>query len=95
MEKGKEKHNRDTRGTGCRNEPSIPIMVEQTTNNNEQTSQADSFGKGIKEINQQDNPLVHASHQESWTPWIYLWSHTKQLSRLRGALAHNGIYGES
>jgi hypothetical protein len=49
-----QKQHKDTKGIGCRNVPSIPIIVEQIANNNDQTSQAASFGKGIKEIDLQD-----------------------------------------
>jgi Zinc knuckle len=47
-------------------------MVEQIANNNDQTSQVASFGKGIKEIDLQDNPPIHAFPQETQMPWIHL-----------------------
>jgi hypothetical protein len=72
---------KDTKGIGCGNTPSIPIMVEQIADNNDQTSQVASFGKGIKEINPQDKPPVHAFSQETQMPWIHLQSLRKQQQR--------------
>ena len=51
-----QRWHKDTRETSYGNMPSIPIRVEQITDNNKQTNQVDSFGRGIKEINLQGKP---------------------------------------
>jgi hypothetical protein len=78
-----QKWHKDTKGTGCGNMPSIPIMVEQTINNKEQTKQVDSFGRRTKEIDLQDKPPICASHYETQMLWIHLWSHEKQQQKLK------------